>query len=159
MHFVLRLKYLRCSRNSLASAIGHFSSKITQLLYQIEACMLRICHWVITLCQIPPAEAQGFTARFDKSRVEYLMKKRKNIIIEDDDQKVMAVIWQVYGLPSDTAAIRFALRKLMRVLGRSLTGRSKSPPSDVGQMAHPCGRATHQTLRLVPLPPRAVGAS
>ena len=82
-----------------------------------------------------------------------------NIIVEDDDQKAMAVIWQAYGLSSDTAANRFALRKLMRVPGRSLTGRSIAPPSDVGQTAHPCGRATPQTLRLVPLPPRAVGAS
>ena len=42
------------------------------------------------------------------------MKKRMNIIVEAEDQKAMAVIRQVYGLPSDTAAIRFALRKLMR---------------------------------------------
>lgn len=42
------------------------------------------------------------------------MKKRMNIIVEDDDQKAMALIRRVYGLPSDTAAIRFALRKLMR---------------------------------------------
>jgi Arc/MetJ family transcription regulator len=37
-----------------------------------------------------------------------------NNIIEDDDQKAMALIWRVYGLLSDTAAIRFALRKLLR---------------------------------------------
>jgi hypothetical protein len=42
------------------------------------------------------------------------MKKRMNIIVEEEDQKAMAVIRQVYGLPSDTAAIRFALRKLRR---------------------------------------------
>src|SRR4051794_25648030 len=43
-----------------------------------------------------------------------IMRKRMNIIVEDDDQTAMAVIRRVYGLPSDTAAIRFALRKLMR---------------------------------------------
>ena len=37
-----------------------------------------------------------------------------NIIIEDDDQKAMALIWRVYGLSSEAAAIQFALRKLMR---------------------------------------------
>ena len=37
-----------------------------------------------------------------------------NIVVEDDDEDAMAVIRQVYGLPSDSAAIRFALRKLMR---------------------------------------------
>ena len=35
-------------------------------------------------------------------------------IIEDDDQTAMVLIRRVYGLSSDTAAIRFALRKLMR---------------------------------------------
>jgi hypothetical protein len=45
------------------------------------------------------------------------MRKRMNIIVEAEDQKAMAVIRQVYGLPSDTAAIRFALRKLMREEG------------------------------------------
>ncbi len=43
-----------------------------------------------------------------------MAKKRMNIIVEDEDQQAMAVIRRVYGLPSDTAAIRFALRKLMR---------------------------------------------
>ena len=42
------------------------------------------------------------------------MKRRMHSIIEDDDQKAMVLIRRVYGLSSDTAAIRFALRKLMR---------------------------------------------
>lgn len=42
------------------------------------------------------------------------MRKRTNINLEDEDQQAIAFIRQKYGATSDTAAIRFALRKLLR---------------------------------------------
>jgi len=42
------------------------------------------------------------------------MRKRTNINLEDDDQAAIALIRRKYGVTSDTAAIRFALRKVLR---------------------------------------------
>ncbi len=45
------------------------------------------------------------------------MRKRTNINLEDEDQAAIALIRQKYGATSDTAAIRFALRKILREEG------------------------------------------
>jgi Arc/MetJ family transcription regulator len=45
------------------------------------------------------------------------MRKRTNINLEDEDQVAIALIRQKYGATSDTAAIRFALRKILREEG------------------------------------------
>jgi len=42
------------------------------------------------------------------------MRKRTNINLEDEDQAAIALIRRKYGATSDTAAIRFALRKILR---------------------------------------------
>ena len=41
------------------------------------------------------------------------MRKRTNINLEDEDQAAIALIRRKYGATSDTAAIRFALRKIL----------------------------------------------
>jgi hypothetical protein len=46
------------------------------------------------------------------------MKKRTNINLEDEDQAAIALIRRKYGATSDTAAIRFALRKILREEGQ-----------------------------------------
>lgn len=42
------------------------------------------------------------------------VRKRTHINLEDDDQAAIAFIRRKYGATSDTAAIRFALRKIFR---------------------------------------------
>jgi Arc/MetJ family transcription regulator len=46
------------------------------------------------------------------------MRKRTNINLEDEDQAAIALIRRKYGVTSDTAAIRFALRKILREEGQ-----------------------------------------
>ena len=46
------------------------------------------------------------------------MRKRTNINLEDEDQAAIALIRLKYGATSDTAAIRFALRKILREEGQ-----------------------------------------
>jgi hypothetical protein len=46
------------------------------------------------------------------------MRKRTNINLEDEDQAAIALIRRKYGATSDTAAIRFALRKILREEGQ-----------------------------------------
>jgi hypothetical protein len=46
------------------------------------------------------------------------MRKRTNINLEDEDQAAIALIRRNYGVTSDTAAIRFALRKFLREEGK-----------------------------------------
>lgn len=43
---------------------------------------------------------------------------RMNINLEDEDQAAIALIRRTYGATSDTAAIRFALRKILREEGQ-----------------------------------------
>jgi hypothetical protein len=43
---------------------------------------------------------------------------RMNINLEDEDQAAIALIRRTYGVTSDTAAIRFALRKILREEGQ-----------------------------------------
>ena len=48
----------------------------------------------------------------------WCMRKRTNINLEDEDQAAIALIRRRYGATSDTAAIRFALRKILREEGQ-----------------------------------------
>ena len=55
------------------------------------------------------------------------MRKRTNINLEDEDQAAIALIRRKYGATSDTAAIRFALRKILREEGNAHVPRQADP--------------------------------
>ena len=71
-------------------------------------------HYVQSDALFPVPRSHYILVLYRCSMHTICMKRRMHSIIEDDDQKAMALIWRVYGLSSDATAIRFALRKLMR---------------------------------------------